>query len=84
MTTDHPDTEGAPVGRRLVLGMLELGAGGLVAAPYVQRGIEAFLGAASDKDPTGLTGLLPNGAASATTPSPPPYRGRTSRTTGSP
>lgn len=61
MTTDHSDFEGTPVGRRLVLGMLGLGAGGLVAAPYVQRGIEAFLGAASDKDPTGLTGLLPNG-----------------------
>ncbi|MFI5637321.1 molybdopterin-dependent oxidoreductase [Streptomyces goshikiensis] len=41
--------------------MLGLGAGALVAAPYVQRGTEALLGAASDKDPTGLTGLLPNG-----------------------
>ncbi|MFJ5634177.1 molybdopterin-dependent oxidoreductase [Streptomyces goshikiensis] len=41
--------------------MLGLGAAGLVAAPYVQRGTEALLGAASDKDPTGLTGLLPNG-----------------------
>ncbi|AKL67051.1 oxidoreductase [Streptomyces sp. Mg1] len=61
VTTDHPDSEGAPVGRRVVLGMLGLGAGGLVAAPYVQRGTEALLGAASDKDPTGLTGLLPNG-----------------------
>ncbi|APU41230.1 oxidoreductase [Streptomyces sp. TN58] len=62
MTTDDPDdTEGAPVGRRLVLGMIALGGGGLVAAPYVQRATETFLGAASDKDPTGLTGLLPNG-----------------------
>ncbi|MFE1956709.1 molybdopterin-dependent oxidoreductase [Streptomyces sp. NPDC059479] len=41
--------------------MLGLGAAGLVAAPYLQRGLEAFLGSAADKDPTGLTGLLPNG-----------------------
>lgn len=61
MTTEHPDAEGTPVGRRLVLGMLGLGAAGVAAAPYLQRGLEAFLSAASDKDPTGLTGLLPNG-----------------------
>ncbi|WP_326614927.1 molybdopterin-dependent oxidoreductase [Streptomyces scopuliridis] len=41
--------------------MLGLGAAGLVTAPYLQRGLEAFLGSAADKDPTGLTGLLPNG-----------------------
>ncbi|MFJ8078604.1 molybdopterin-dependent oxidoreductase [Streptomyces sp. NPDC096176] len=41
--------------------MLGLGAVGVATAPYVQRGMEAFLGAAADKDPTGLSGLLPNG-----------------------
>ncbi|MFC9425118.1 molybdopterin-dependent oxidoreductase [Streptomyces sp. NPDC056987] len=41
--------------------MLGLGAAGLVTAPYLQSGLESFLGAASGKDPTGLTGLLPNG-----------------------
>jgi DMSO/TMAO reductase YedYZ molybdopterin-dependent catalytic subunit len=41
--------------------MLGLGAAGLVTAPYLQRGLEAFLGSVADKDPTGLTGLLPNG-----------------------
>lgn len=41
--------------------MLGLGAAGLVTAPYLQRGLESFLGSAADKDPTGLTGLLPNG-----------------------
>ncbi|MDX3850542.1 molybdopterin-dependent oxidoreductase [Streptomyces sp. AK02-01A] len=41
--------------------MLGLGAAGLVTAPYLQRGLEAFLGSAADQDPTGLTGLLPNG-----------------------
>ncbi|WP_413471089.1 molybdopterin-dependent oxidoreductase [Streptomyces peucetius] len=41
--------------------MLGLGAAGVAAAPYLQRGLESLLGAAADKDPTGLTGLLPNG-----------------------
>lgn len=41
--------------------MLGLGAAGLVTAPYIQRGVDAALGAVAGKDPTGLTGLLPNG-----------------------
>ncbi|MBT2398974.1 molybdopterin-dependent oxidoreductase [Streptomyces sp. ISL-100] len=41
--------------------MLGLGAAGLATAPYLQSGLDSFLGAAADKDPTGLTGLLPNG-----------------------
>ncbi|MFE4694922.1 molybdopterin-dependent oxidoreductase [Streptomyces sp. NPDC056749] len=56
-----PDDGGAPVGRRLVLAMLGLGAAGVVAAPVLQRTLESGLGAVADKDPTGLTGLLPNG-----------------------
>ena len=52
--------EGAPIGRRAMLGMLGAGAAGLAAAPYLQRGWEDALGAASQADPTGLTGLLPN------------------------
>ncbi|MFE5140625.1 molybdopterin-dependent oxidoreductase [Streptomyces fagopyri] len=53
-------TEGAPVGRRALLGMLAAGAAGLATAPYLQRGWEGVLGAASQVDPTGLTGVLPN------------------------
>nr|WP_229859274.1 molybdopterin-dependent oxidoreductase [Streptomyces anandii] len=49
------------MGRRVLLGTLGLGALGVLAAPTLQRGLEGFLGAAADKDPTGLTGLLPNG-----------------------
>jgi DMSO/TMAO reductase YedYZ molybdopterin-dependent catalytic subunit len=49
------------VGRRVFLGTLGLGALGVLAAPKLQRGMEAFLGGAADMDPTGLTGLLPNG-----------------------
>ncbi|GAB7107296.1 hypothetical protein JCM4814A_56100 [Streptomyces phaeofaciens JCM 4814] len=52
---------GTPVGRRVFLGTLALGALGVVAAPPLQRGLENVLGAAAGKDPTGLTGLLPNG-----------------------
>ncbi|WP_019927154.1 molybdopterin-dependent oxidoreductase [Nocardia sp. BMG111209] len=61
-----PETEpentprGAPVGRRTLLGMLGAGAAGLAAAPYLQAGWEGLLGKASQLDPTGLTGLLPN------------------------
>jgi DMSO/TMAO reductase YedYZ molybdopterin-dependent catalytic subunit len=52
---------GRPVGRRVLLGTLGLGALGVLAAPTLQRSLESVLGAASGKDPTGLTGLLPNG-----------------------
>ncbi|OIJ66314.1 molybdopterin-dependent oxidoreductase [Streptomyces mangrovisoli] len=45
----------------MLLGTLGLGALGLFTAPTLQRALEAFLGAASGDDPTGLTGLLPNG-----------------------
>lgn len=58
---DRADGEGPPVGRRLMLGMLGLGAAGLVTAPYLQRGTESVLSAVSGKDPTGVTELLPNG-----------------------
>ncbi|MFG2620823.1 molybdopterin-dependent oxidoreductase [Streptomyces sp. NPDC048507] len=59
--TEDPDGHGAPVGRRLVLGTVALGAAALVAAPALRRAVESGLGAAAGKDPTGLTGLLPNG-----------------------
>ncbi|MGV9388281.1 molybdopterin-dependent oxidoreductase [Streptomyces olivaceus] len=61
MNSEPPETRGAPVGRRVFLGTLGLGALGVLAAPALQRGTEAFLGGAADRDPTGLTGLLPNG-----------------------
>ncbi|BFV55972.1 hypothetical protein KCMC57_up10760 [Kitasatospora sp. CMC57] len=37
--------------------MLGLGAAGVAAGPFLQRGVEAV----TSKDPTGLTGLLPGG-----------------------
>ncbi|MFE7443093.1 molybdopterin-dependent oxidoreductase [Streptomyces chartreusis] len=53
--------KGRPIGRRVLLGTLGLGVLGVVTAPTLQRGLESFLASASDKDPTGLTDLLPNG-----------------------
>ncbi|MDH6522737.1 DMSO/TMAO reductase YedYZ molybdopterin-dependent catalytic subunit [Streptomyces sp. SAI-135] len=61
MNSERPEKRGAPVGRRVFLGTLGLGALGVYAAPSLQRGTEAFLGSASQLDPSGLTGLLPNG-----------------------
>ncbi|MFJ6076306.1 molybdopterin-dependent oxidoreductase [Streptomyces sp. NPDC093065] len=61
MDSEPSEGRGAPVGRRVFLGTLGLGALGVLAAPTLQRGMEAFLGGAADLDPTGLTGLLPNG-----------------------
>lgn len=54
-TVEHP--HGTPVGRRVVLGLLGLGAAGVAAGPYLQQA-QSTLAA---KDPTGLTGLLPGG-----------------------
>jgi DMSO/TMAO reductase YedYZ molybdopterin-dependent catalytic subunit len=61
VNSELPEKEGRPLGRRVLLGTLGLGALGVVAAPTLQRGLEGFLGAMSGDDPTGLTGLLPNG-----------------------
>ncbi|WP_433855592.1 molybdopterin-dependent oxidoreductase [Streptomyces kronopolitis] len=55
------DGRGSPVGRRVVLGMLAAGAAGVAAAPFLQRAYDETLGAAAQKDPTGLSGLLPAG-----------------------
>ncbi|MGW3983236.1 molybdopterin-dependent oxidoreductase, partial [Streptomyces mirabilis] len=54
---EDPEASGAPIGRRLLLGTLGLGAFGVLAAPTLQRGLESLFAG----DPTGLTGLLPNG-----------------------
>ncbi|WP_367324299.1 molybdopterin-dependent oxidoreductase [Streptomyces sp. HUAS ZL42] len=61
MNSEHPEERGTPVGRRVFLGTVGLGVLGVATAPTLQRGLEAFLGGAAEKDPTGLTGLLPNG-----------------------
>ncbi|MFF4865256.1 molybdopterin-dependent oxidoreductase [Streptomyces sp. NPDC002405] len=61
MNPEAPEEQGRPVGRRIFLATVGLGALGVATAPTLQRGMEGLLGAVSGKDPTGLTGLLPNG-----------------------
>ncbi|SEO52478.1 Oxidoreductase molybdopterin binding domain-containing protein [Actinacidiphila rubida] len=60
----EPDPErgrGTPVGRRVVLGMLGLGAAGVAVGGSVQGTLDNVLASVSAKDPTGVTGLLPGG-----------------------
>lgn len=49
--------EGKPVGRRVILGMLGLGAAGVLVGARVQDAIAQVLA----RDPTGVSGLLPTG-----------------------
>ncbi|MGW1084499.1 molybdopterin-dependent oxidoreductase [Kitasatospora sp. NPDC002522] len=56
-TGDAGGTRGAPVGRRVVLGLLGLGVAGVAAGPWLQRAQDSVV----SKDPTGLSGLLPGG-----------------------
>ena len=51
------EDKGKPVGRRVMLGMLAVGAAGIAAAPVLQGGWQQLL----DADPIGVTELLPNG-----------------------
>ncbi|GGO95830.1 molybdopterin-dependent oxidoreductase [Wenjunlia tyrosinilytica] len=53
------DSRGSPVGRRVVLGMLGLGAAGVAGGAYVQNRLDGVLAAVSSKDPTGLSGFVP-------------------------
>ncbi len=56
---ERPSGPGKPIGRRVVLGMLGLGALGVVTGKQVQNGLNAVLQPIQRIDPTGLTGLLP-------------------------
>ncbi|HET6949584.1 MAG TPA: molybdopterin-dependent oxidoreductase [Acidimicrobiales bacterium] len=50
---------GTPIGRRIVLGMLGLGAAGIVFGDTVQSRIESALRPVTRNDPTGLTSFVP-------------------------
>jgi DMSO/TMAO reductase YedYZ molybdopterin-dependent catalytic subunit len=58
MTVEERD--GVPVGRRVILGMLGLGALTVVGGSWVTRVSNGVFGAVSRNDPTGLSGLLPS------------------------
>jgi DMSO/TMAO reductase YedYZ molybdopterin-dependent catalytic subunit len=51
--------EGSPLGRRVVLGMLGLGAAGVVFGRSLQDAEQRFLAPIEERDPTGLTSLVP-------------------------
>lgn len=53
--------DGAPVGRRVVLGLLGLGAVGVVTGSAVQGGLSKLLAPVQLRDPTGFTSLVPLG-----------------------
>ncbi|WP_457208952.1 molybdopterin-dependent oxidoreductase [Nocardioides sp. P5_C9_2] len=55
------EAEGAPVGRRVVLGLLGLGAVGVVTGNRLQDGLSHLLAPVQLRDPTGLTSLIPLG-----------------------
>jgi DMSO/TMAO reductase YedYZ molybdopterin-dependent catalytic subunit len=58
---DPPAGPGAPVGRRVILGLLGLGAVGVVAGRVTQDGLASVLGPIENRDPTGLVSLFPVG-----------------------
>lgn len=55
---EAPD-KGTPVGRRVVLGLLGLGAVGVVTGSRLQSGLDSLLAPLQRNDPTGLSDLLP-------------------------
>ena len=57
MATVEPT--GTPIGRRVVLGMLGLGAAGVVFGDAVQSRLERTLRPLTQNDPTGVSSFLP-------------------------
>jgi DMSO/TMAO reductase YedYZ molybdopterin-dependent catalytic subunit len=58
-TAPPPPGDGTPVGRRVVLGLLGLGAAGVAAGPWLSDATGRLAGALSKRDPTGLSALIP-------------------------
>lgn len=52
---------GTPVGRRVVLGLLGLGAAGVAGGPWLSGALGRLAGVLSKHDPTGLSALIPGG-----------------------
>ena len=55
------DGDGTPVGRRVVLAMLGLGTAGVLAGRRLQDTQQRVLAPLEERDPTGLTALIPAG-----------------------
>ena len=59
---DQPrEPAGTPVGRRAVLGLVALGAAGVLGGNWLQNQLARLLGPLEYRDPTGLIALLPLG-----------------------
>ncbi|MDX6268608.1 MAG: hypothetical protein QOD70_3348 [Frankiales bacterium] len=58
---DGPELDGKPIGRRTILGLIALAGAGVVGGKAVQDGLSKVLAPVELRDPTGLTGLIPNG-----------------------
>ena len=58
-----PKPAGTPVGRRTVLGLIGLGAAGVVGGSHLQDALSRWLAPIEDHDPTGLVALFPLGDA---------------------
>ncbi|HEY2299769.1 MAG TPA: molybdopterin-dependent oxidoreductase [Jatrophihabitans sp.] len=58
---DPAEAAGTPVGRRTILGLLGLGAAGVLGGHSLQDGLARVLGPIQQHDPTGLTALIPLG-----------------------
>ena len=56
---NEPVRNGTPIGRRVVLGMVGLGAAGVLVGNSVQNRLDAILKPIQRVDPTGLSELLP-------------------------
>lgn len=61
MSTSTDNQVGTPVGRRLFLGLVGLGAVGVVTGKAAQSGLSAAIAPIQSRDPSGLSGLLPLG-----------------------
>jgi DMSO/TMAO reductase YedYZ molybdopterin-dependent catalytic subunit len=57
----HDPADGTPVGRRVFLGLVGLGALGIVGGARLQTGLSAALAPIETRDPTGLVALFPLG-----------------------
>jgi DMSO/TMAO reductase YedYZ molybdopterin-dependent catalytic subunit len=55
------EPSGTPVGRRAVLGLLTLGAAGVLGGNWLENQLARLLGPIEYRDPTGLIALLPLG-----------------------
>jgi len=55
------EASGAPVGRRIVLGLLTVGVAGVLGGGAIEKSLATALGPVENHDPTGLVSMIPVG-----------------------